>query len=95
MRGIVTGERRCPECEAVMELSDECQDCIMLRNVPMKDGRIRLNRQTLTHCKAGHLFTEENTYWRKRKDRPTKASRICKICRLEMERIRRSKAVRK
>ena len=85
-------EHRCPKCEAVMELADECYECISLGNTPMKDGRIPIKRQTLTHCKDGHLFTEDNTYWRKRKDRPTKASRICKICRLESERIRRFKA---
>ena len=85
-------ERRCPQCEAAMELADECHDCTLLGNTPMKAGRIPIKRQTLTHCKDGHLFTEENTYWRKRKDRPTKASRICKICRLESERIRRFKA---
>ena len=85
-------ERRCPQCEAVMELADECHECVVLGNTPMKAGRIPIKRQTLTHCKDGHLFTEENTYWRKRKDRPTKASRICKICRLESERIRRFKA---
>ena len=84
-------ERRCPQCEAAMELADECHDCTTLSNTPMKDGRIPLKRQTLTHCKDGHFFTEENTYWRKRVDRPTKASRICKVCRLESERIRRFK----
>ena len=84
-------EHRCPKCEAAMELADECYECISLGNTPMKDGRIPIKRQTLTHCKDGHLFTEENTYWRKRVDRPTKASRICKICRLESERIRRFK----
>ena len=84
-------EHRCPQCEAVMELADECHECVALGNTPMKNGRIPIKRQTLTHCKDGHLFTEENTYWRKRVDRPTKASRICKICRLESERIRRFK----
>ena len=84
-------EHRCPQCEAAMELADECHECVVHGNTPTRNGRIPIKRQTLTHCKDGHLFTEENTYWRKRVDRPTKASRICKICRLESERIRRFK----
>lgn len=84
-------EVRCSTCEAVTEIG-ECYDCLLLGNVVMKDGRIPLKRRTLTHCRDGHLLSDENVYVRKRPDRPGTVSRICKICRIESERLRRVKA---
>lgn len=38
---------------------------------------IRRAKRRLTHCKHGHEFTEENTYWRK------ECRRMCRACRTE------------
>lgn len=85
----MTSESRCPQCEAVMDLLDECYECTLLTNVVMTNKKIPSKRQTLTHCKDGHALTDENVYVRKRPERGGKTSRICKTCRLEMERKNR------
>ena len=84
-------EVRCKECEAITNIG-ECYDCLLLSNVVMKDRMTPNKRRTLTHCRDGHLLSEENVYIRKRPDRPGTVSRICKICRIEAERTRRVKA---
>jgi hypothetical protein len=38
---------------------------------------IRRAKRRLTHCKHGHEFTQENTYWRK------EGRRMCRACRTE------------
>ena len=85
-------ELRCQRCEAPVDVVDQCYDCLSLSNAVMKDRITPSKRRTLTHCRDGHLLSEENVYIRKRPDRPGTISRICKICRIEMERIRRVKA---
>lgn len=39
-----------------------------------------VKRPRITHCKRGHEYTPENTYWLPHKSRPS--SRVCRICKL-------------
>ena len=59
---------RCPQCEAPIDVTDSCQDCIDTA------ARARTELETLTHCKAGHLFSEETTGYMNHR-------RYCLICR--------------
>lgn len=53
-----------------------------------------------THCKQGHEFTPENTYWQTRKSRnpkfPYRQTRVCITCRRDtQERYRARQAIMK
>jgi hypothetical protein len=66
-------EQRCPDCEAIIELVDECADCTRLASTRTED------RPT---CKNGHPWTPDSTLWRKGRGR---MNRTCRICEKETE----------
>ncbi len=64
---------RCPDCEAPIDVLDQCQDCIELRvKLAPKDD-------SMTHCKAGHEMTEDNIGWSRQGTKSER--RYCLICR--------------
>lgn len=78
---------RCSNCEAPVDVLDACQDCIEQK---IKYGP----KEESTHCKAGHLFTEDTTGWSAQGT--TRERRYCLLCRRvrvnatrEAERFRR------
>jgi hypothetical protein len=65
-------ERRCQACEAPVELTDECYECLIAKH----NARETSNIFRVT-CKNGHPFTEENTRFILRK---RKYYRKCRTC---------------
>ena len=85
-------ERRCPRCEAIVELVDECHDCAMeMSRTARLSGDLK-PLVTRTHCGNGHEFTEKNTRIEKTKsgDRLYQVCRKCHAdrCTLRRERLR-------
>jgi hypothetical protein len=73
------GERRCPQCEAVMELSDECHECQIFMS---KGGAVNVNHglEPLVlkdECSKGHTYTPENTIMQRQRE---KYRRVCREC---------------
>jgi hypothetical protein len=71
-------------------MSDNINDCVrkgrhVSPNVPWNAG--------LTHCKRGHEFTAENTYWRKGIRSCRKCIRLSKI--RELERLKLARKARR
>jgi|694.fasta_scaffold39027_7 hypothetical protein len=65
-------EQRCPACEAVIELTDECYECLLAKHNAQRSGM-----EPRTKCKHGHPWTEENTRLKLHKG---KHVRECKTC---------------
>lgn len=72
-------ERRCPRCEAVTELSDECYECqIAARNPRAVKVEQHTGPQLLKEeCSKGHRYTPENTVMQKSRG---KYRRVCREC---------------
>lgn len=60
--------------------------CVNPQHLEAVTGRIncsRTDRATKTHCVNGHLFTEQNTIWRKRGKGGDLRHRACRQCQNE------------
>ena len=72
-------ERRCPQCEASLELDDECYECQIFTS---KGGVVNVNHGLeplilKDECSKGHPYTPENTIMQKQRD---KYRRVCREC---------------
>ncbi len=84
-------ERRCPECEALMELIDYCYDCLSNRRLTLSTYAVddkSINKRS--HCKNGHAFTAENTRLDMTKKGNT-AYQVCRKCHADMCKRRRER----
>lgn len=84
-------ERRCPECEALIELLDYCYDCLSIRRVNAGTYAIEgksINKRT--HCRNGHAFTEENTRLDLTREGNT-AYQVCRKCHADKCKRRRDR----
>ena len=71
---------RCPECEEPIDVLDHCQECI--------EHQTRLNYTTrgLSHCRAGHEYTEKTTGYTAT---ARETRRYCLICKRQRDTARR------
>lgn len=67
-------------------LVPSCSSCNSRRATYVRGGRG--GNASKTHCKNGHEFTEENTYWRKNRATKSGRSRQCKQCGRDRARAR-------
>lgn len=80
-------ENRCPECEELLTDLD-CLDCLTVKGLQRACIQIAAEPKATTHCRNGHLRTDENTTVKVRADKNHRTFLECKDCRREAQKRR-------
>lgn len=62
---------RCPNCEAPVEVLDQCEDCLLVVNWRIHPYAER------SHCVRGHAYDEGNVTWVSKRGNPYRACKAC------------------